>query len=214
MTILLLLLAAGVLACVANPAYDKEIAEDNCKSAYPKGHHINYFKIIKQTRNEGWMVPMSNKHLAYHTGVQMTGNVSLPEEELKEICLRISDKGVFSHHNPHAILVFCNFTNFLHANCYFLGGNPHHHVAGPLKVTVAWTDKGSHNILLVLCALEDNQPYWLLMSKSAEVESEVRTEVLSVISNLGFDSNKTLYYDQSKCTDREGGKGKHSRFFG
>ncbi|CAL8140393.1 unnamed protein product [Orchesella dallaii] len=208
--VVMLLLALGSLGCEGKSAYHKEIEEGDCKSEYTKWKNINYLGIARQTPHEGWMIPMSSKHLAYHLGRQLTGNDSLPETDLQQLCLRLTHKGIISYHNANTTLFYCNKTMFQAVNCYSTAVEPHHHAAGPITMTLVWIDESSHHILMVLCASEPNQKYWLLASNEAVVDPNTKSKVLGIVSDLGFDSNKVLYHDHSQCT--EAGKRKRSPF--
>ncbi|CAL8079441.1 unnamed protein product [Orchesella dallaii] len=201
MSVVLLLFALGALACQAKSAYHKEVDEGDCKSHYPTWDDIHLLGIARQGPSVGWMVAMSSKHFAYHLSYQLTGNNSLPEADLQGLCLRVNRKGITSYYGGKELLFHCNRTLNTPVKCYSTDSTPHRHVDGPISTTLVWTDDNSHHLLVVLCASEAKQKYWFLASNEAVVDSEVKTKVLNIISDLGFDRNLALYHDYSKCTE-------------
>ncbi|CAL8079444.1 unnamed protein product [Orchesella dallaii] len=193
-SVLLLLFALGALACEAKTAYHTDIEEGDCKSHYSPWDNIHYVKIVLQTPGIGWMIPMSSKHFAYHLGYQLTGNTSLPEADLQGLCLRVKPTGITSYYNAKTRLFSCNDTLSEPVKCYSTESTPHRHV----------DDESSSRLLIVSCSSEATQKYWFLASNEAVVDSEVKTKVLNIISDLGFDRKKVLYHDHSKCTEGKG----------
>ncbi|CAL8120257.1 unnamed protein product [Orchesella dallaii] len=159
--------------------------------------------IARQGPSVGWMIPLSSKHFAYHLGYQLTGNNSLPEADLQGLCLRVNRKGITSYHNGKTQLFHCNKTLTTPVKCYSTDSTPHRHVDGAISITLVWTDDSSRHLLAVLCAPEANRKYWFLASNEAVVDSEVKTKVLNIISDLGFDRKQVLYHSYSKCTEGE-----------
>ncbi|CAL8081829.1 unnamed protein product [Orchesella dallaii] len=149
------------------------------------------------------MIPMSSKHLAYHMGFQLTGNESLHEADLQELCLRVNRKGIISYHDVKTTLFSCNYTWSKPVHCYSTESKPHPHAVGTITITLVWMDDTSRHLLLVLCASEAKQKYWLLASNEAVIDSKIKTKVLNTISGLGFDRKTVLYHDHSKCTEVE-----------
>ncbi|CAL8078777.1 unnamed protein product [Orchesella dallaii] len=201
-SVVLLLFALGTLACEAKSAYHKEIDEGYCKSHYSTWDDINYVGIAWQGPTVGWMVPISSKHFAYHLGYQLTGNNTLPEADLQGLCLRVNRKGITSYHNGKSQLFICNTNNTLTTpvKCYSTDSTPYRHDQYLLHWLV-WMDDSSRHLLLVLCAPEAGRKYWFLASNEAVVDSEVKTKVLNIISDLGLDRKQVLYHTYSKCTE-------------
>ncbi|CAL8071492.1 unnamed protein product [Orchesella dallaii] len=175
MSVIFLIFALGVLACEANTADHKEIPEGDCKSHYSTWDHVHYLRL--------------------------TGNESLPEADLQELCLRVNRKGIISYHDAKTTLFSCNYTWSKPVHCYSTESKPHPHAVGTITITLVWMDDTSRHLLLVLCASEAKQKYWLLASNEAVIDSKIKTKVLNTISGLGFDRKKVLYQDHSKCTE-------------
>ncbi|ODN01225.1 hypothetical protein Ocin01_05451 [Orchesella cincta] len=185
---------------VSTKSYHDKIEEGNCRDEYKLWPDINYFGVARATPSGGWMIPMSSKHFAYHLGLQLTGNHSLPEKDLRELCLRLNHKGIISYTHSNVTLFTCNYTSYEHVNW-------------AVTTTMVWTDETSNHLLMVLCAKEAKEKYWVLASSSPTVDSETKSKVLSIITELGFDDSKVLYHDHSNCKDK-GAKRKRGSFFG
>ncbi|CAL8077249.1 unnamed protein product [Orchesella dallaii] len=182
-------------------SYDQNVDEGGC-SSYETSHTIDRFNLHRRSPTNGWIILMSSKHIAYHLGMSLNGDKTLPEEEMKNLCIRVDKYGIQSYyHKRQETLLNCTYSNFENIYCYSTDANRHPHESGPVKITFVWNDYYTYNVLMVMCADEPNEKYWMMGSNSEELSSSVKSTVLSYVSKLGFDTDKTLYHERSRCTE-------------
>ncbi|CAL8117383.1 unnamed protein product [Orchesella dallaii] len=209
--LILLFVCISVLSCLVDCLdYDREVEERGC-AKYTTSSTLYKRNVHYNTLEKGWVVLLSSKHIAYHLGMQIHGNSSLPEEKLQQLCIRVDRDGIISYHNNNKKVLFnCTYSGFEDIYCYPTDRRAHHHVAGPLKITFVWNDETTDNLIMVLCASRSNEKYWMMGSSTETLNSGVESDVLGFVGNLGFDSSKVLYHSRSTC--HEGGLGKHGWF--
>ncbi|CAL8117401.1 unnamed protein product [Orchesella dallaii] len=143
--------------------------------------------------------------------MQISGNSSLPEEQLQQLCIRVDKYGIMSFRNNNTkVLLNCSYSGFEDIYCYPTDRKAHHHVAGPFKITFFWNDETTDNLIMVLCASRSSEKYWMMGSSKNTLNGGVKSEVLSNVGSLGFDSSKVLYHSRSTC--HEVGLDKHGWF--